>query len=197
MAICLFLAALSRTMNSFFGSVIGRIIMLVLAGSSLLAADAWHLLLGGALSVYVLTMRRVSRCLIYSPLTRTVSMSVNAPGFYRQFSYIQDREKMAELFRADMIEGFSQLEAATIHFSTHGWFIAKILDDPEIVSRYVVNKHETGFERFPLAVFLLVPYRDIIHNASVIYEAALRKRPTYKITMKRREGVEQWGQSLT
>lgn len=126
-----------------------------------------------------ITTKRLSSVLIYSKITKHLSMNLKKINEYKNYNYDNKDEKniIAEDFKNNFIKGIlyaGNKRYKKIKLSTHKWVVENVINDDKISNLYnikIINKNKTSII---LEVLLLATGKTNIKEA---------KRKGYKVIL--------------
>lgn len=178
----------TRFYEFIYLTILGLIISIPL---SLITNDFW------AMSIFLmvisiilsLTTIRLSNAVIYSKITKHISMNVLDFNEYHSKKYLENKKEIAQIFSDEFIEGIIRaydLNCKKIRMTTHEWVYKNVLLDERVLSRYSIEIKEKGMCKIPFEVLLLANKSYVLSNSEIMLKEAYRERKQYYIVLKKK-----------
>ncbi|MBP1309082.1 hypothetical protein JOD82_002102 [Paenibacillus sp. 1182] len=171
---------------------LGFIGLIISACTFLITDEFWELFIyimfvAGCLS---LTTVRLSNNIMFSRLTKHMSMNINSFKVYHDYDYVTQRAAIAEQFQEEFI---TAIETAynkgytRIKMTTHAWVYQHVLQHPRVNALYNIEAKKLGIRAIPLETLLLASNVTFQQHPDHLLNLAVMKRQQYrvKLTLKR------------
>lgn len=141
-----------------------------------------------------ITTIRGSNNVIYSMITKHISMNLLDKHLYHSLDYYTEREEVAELFKEEFITGLENLSkkpfCKKIKMTTHRWVFDNIVNTERIKKIYTIKYKSNTTCKIPQEVLLLCSYKSIKDNIERLNKSAFQDRDKYEIILIRKNVKE-------
>lgn len=132
--------------------------------------------------ILALTTVRLSNVVVYSKITKHLSMNLLSLSYGNNFNYDnkEEREALSEVFKEDFIQGIEYAHKKgykTIRMTTHKWVVENIVKNNRVKNLYYINIEDHGECNTKLETILLAGKDTARKNF---------KKKCYKVVLKMR-----------
>ena len=134
------------------------------------------------ISILVITTMRLSNSMIYSKVTKHLSMNILKLEKYYELDYCKEKDKIADIFKDECIQALLQAKKKkikTIRATTHKWMVDNVFTSSEILKYYDFKYKTGGNESLVMEITEFIPMsrKNSIRNKNFI-------RTRYKVQLK-------------
>ena len=136
----------------------------------------------------VITTIRLSNSMIYSKLTKHLSMNILNLDKYYELDYCKEKDKIAEIFKDECVQALLQAKEKkikTIRATTHKWMFENVFSSDDILKFYDL-KYTTGGDEniiMEMSEFIPLSKKNSIKNKNFIrnkYKVKLKLKKEYR-----------------
>ena len=185
---------LSRTVNSSFGTILNRFILILFIFSCLLLIFRCYTLNMVIIICIIslgcsLNFRRVSENFNLNMITGCLNMNLNNPNEYWDYSYLSEREKISKELKQGFIDGIinASEHRKSLKMHTHKWMIEEVVHSEEIQSRFDIKiiKNKKPM-KISTEILILISKEEFEENLENIYKIVERERDSFNVMFKKK-----------
>lgn len=134
------------------------------------------------ISILVITTIRLSNSMIYSKLTKHLSMNIFNLEKYYELDYCEEKDKIADMFKDECVQALLQAKEKKIKIiraTTHKWMVDNVFTSSEILKYYDFKCKKGGNENLVMEITEFIPMsrKNSVRNKNFI-------RTRYKVKLK-------------
>lgn len=131
------------------------------------------------ISILSITTHRLSDVIIYSSLTKTLSMNLSKIDMYSEYNYdiAEDKDIIANKFKESFINAIIGCKYKKINMNTHKWVIHNVINDDRVKELFDIDIKKKGKTNISLEALLLANGKT---NKTSF------ERDAYRVKLKRR-----------
>lgn len=138
--------------------------------------------------ILVITTVRFSNSMIYSKITKHLSMNILNLDKYYELDYCNEKEKIAEIFKNECIEALltaKENKITKIRATTHKWMFQNVFSSDDVLKFYDLTYTTGGEENIimEMSEFIPISKKNTIRNKNFI-----RNKYKVKLELKKEYG---------
>lgn len=138
--------------------------------------------------ILVITTVRFSNSMIYSKITKHLSMNILNLDKYYELDYCNEKEKIAEIFKNECIEALlkaKENKITKIRATTHKWMFQNVFSSDDVLKFYDLTYTTGGEENIimEMSEFIPISKKNTIKNKNFIrnkYKVKLELKKQYR-----------------